>query len=135
MILARMFVFAAMLVSAPLLAAVRMTPQDSGVAVRLRGISAVSADVAWASGREGTVLRTVDGGAHWQVMKVPGAEALDFRDVEGFDRDSAVVLSIGPGEASRVYRTVDGGKTWQLALQNHDARAFFDCMAFDGAHG
>jgi photosystem II stability/assembly factor-like uncharacterized protein len=112
-----------------------IVPQESGVAVQLRGISAVSADVAWASGREGTVLRTVDGGAHWQAMHVPGAGKLDFRDVEGFDADTAVVLSIGPGADSRVYRTTDGGAHWQLALQNTDDRAFFDCMAFDGQRG
>ena len=46
-------------------AGVHIAPQESGVDVRLRGISAVSADVAWASGREGTVLRTIDGGKHW----------------------------------------------------------------------
>ena len=109
--------------------------QDSGVAVRLRGISAVDANVAWASGREGTVLRTVDGGAHWQAMHVPGAEKLDFRDVEGFSADRAIVLSIGPGPDSRVYRTEDGGRSWQLALKNADPRAFFDCMAFDGERG
>lgn len=125
----------ALLCAAPVCAGVRVLPQDSGVKVRLRGISAVSADVAWASGREGTVLRTVDGGKHWQPIKVPGAEALDFRDIEGFDADTAVVLSIGPGETSRVYRTTDGGKSWTLALQNHDERAFFDCMAFDGRRG
>lgn len=116
-------------------AEVRIVPQDSGVKVRLRGISAVSADVAWASGREGTVLRTIDGGKHWQTIKVPGAGELDFRDVEGFDADTAVVLSIGPGEASRIYRTEDGGKSWKLALQNKDPRAFFDCLAFDGERG
>lgn len=115
--------------------AATIVAQDSGVAVRLRGISAVDANVAWASGREGTVLRTIDGGAHWQAMRVPGAEKLDFRDVEGFDADTAVVLSIGPGPDSRVYRTVDGGRNWTLALQNADPRAFFDCMAFDGARG
>lgn len=112
-----------------------VVPQVSGVDVRLRGISAVDANVAWASGRAGTVLRTVDGGATWQAMKVPGAGELDFRDVEGFDADTAVVLSIGPGQASRVYRTVDGGATWSLALQNDDERAFLDCMAFDGQRG
>jgi photosystem II stability/assembly factor-like uncharacterized protein len=115
--------------------AVTVVAQDSGVAVRLRGISAVDANVAWASGREGTVLRTIDGGAHWQAMPVAGAEKLDFRDVEGFSADSAVVLSIGPGADSRVYRTDDGGRSWQLSLQNADPRAFFDCMAFEGEHG
>lgn len=126
--------------AAPTVAAAAMPPatitvQDSGVAVRLRGISAVDARVAWASGREGTVLRTLDGGAHWQAMHVPGAEALDFRDIEGFSADRAVVLSIGPGADSRIYRTEDGGRSWQLALQNADPRAFFDCMAFQGERG
>ncbi|TWI00915.1 photosynthesis system II assembly factor YCF48-like protein [Luteimonas cucumeris] len=132
----RILIAAAMLLAANAAGAeVRILPQDSGVEVRLRGISAVSDDVAWASGREGTVLRTVDGGKHWQVIKVPDADELDFRDVEGFDADTAVVLSIGPGEASRVYRTEDGGRSWQLALQNKDPRAFLDCMTFDDDQG
>jgi photosystem II stability/assembly factor-like uncharacterized protein len=114
---------------------VRLQQQDSGVDVRLRGISAVDANVAWASGQKGSVLRTVDGGAHWQAMHVEGAGALDFRDIEAFSADIAVVLSIGPGEASRIYRTDDGGRSWALALQNTDPHGFFDCMAFDGQRG
>lgn len=109
--------------------------QDSGVDVRLRGISAVDASIVWASGQKGTVLRTVDGGVHWQAMQVEGAQALDFRDIEALSDKVAIVLSIGPGEASRVYRTDDGGKSWTLALQNRDPRGFFDCMAFEGDHG
>jgi len=114
---------------------VSILPQHSGTGVRLRGISAVDGDIAWASGRNGTVLRTIDGGVHWQSIPVPGAGELDFRDVEAFDAETAVVLSIGPGEASRVYRTEDGGAHWTLVLQNRDPRAFFDCMAFDGQSG
>ncbi|MGV8922609.1 MAG: WD40/YVTN/BNR-like repeat-containing protein [Thermomonas sp.] len=117
------------------LAGTSVQVQDSGVEVRLRGISAVDANIAWASGQKGTVLRTVDAGAQWQAMHVDGADALDFRDVEGFSADVAVVLSIGPGEASRVYRTQDGGQSWTLALQNTDPRGFFDCMAFEGERG
>jgi photosystem II stability/assembly factor-like uncharacterized protein len=109
--------------------------QDSGVTVRLRGISAVDSNVAWASGREGTVLRTIDGGKTWSNVSVPDAKELDFRDVEGFDANTAVVLSIGPGAASRVYRTEDAGKSWKLALKNDDERAFFDCMVFQGDRG
>jgi photosystem II stability/assembly factor-like uncharacterized protein len=109
--------------------------QESGTTVRLRGISAVDGNIAWASGREGTVLRTTDGGKHWKKVSVPDAKDLDFRDIEAFDANNAVVLSIGPGEASRVYRTQDGGKHWALALKNTDERAFFDCMVFDGANG
>ena len=109
--------------------------QDSGVTVRLRGISAVDANTAWASGRQGTVLRTIDGGKTWSNVSVPDAKDLDFRDIEGFDANTAVALSIGPGDASRVYRTEDGGKSWKLALKNDDKRAFFDCMVFEGDNG
>lgn len=107
----------------------------SPVTVRLRGLSAVDANIAWASGREGTVLRTTDAGKTWSVFKVPGAEKLDFRDVEGFSADEAVILSIGPGEDSRVYRTSDGGQSWVLVLRNPDVEGFFDCMDFEGAEG
>ena len=57
-------------------------PQLSGTTVRLRGVSAVSALVAWASGANGTILRTTDGGRTWTPRPVPGAETLDFRDID-----------------------------------------------------
>jgi photosystem II stability/assembly factor-like uncharacterized protein len=110
--------------------------QNSGTDVQLRGISAVSDKVAWASGAGGTVLRTVDGGATWLRVEVVGASALDFRDVQAFDQNTAFILSIGPGEQSRIYKTSDGGKIWQLQFTNKDPRAFYDCFAFwDSTHG
>lgn len=110
--------------------------QNSGTEVQLRGISAVSDKVAWASGAGGTVLRTVDGGSTWQRVEVVGASALDFRDVQAFDQNTAFVLSIGPGEQSRIYKTSDGGRIWQLQFTNKDPKAFYDCFAFwDSAHG
>ena len=36
----------------------------------------------WASGARGTCLGTTDGGATWTASTVPGAEALDFRDLQ-----------------------------------------------------
>jgi photosystem II stability/assembly factor-like uncharacterized protein len=111
-------------------------PQTSGVDVQLRGISAVSDKVAWASGAKGTVLRTLDGGATWQRLEIVGAEALDFRDIQAFDQNTAFVLSIGPGEQSRIHKTADGGKIWQRQFTNSDPKAFYDCFAFwDSTHG
>ena len=104
--------------------------QSSGVTARLRGVSAVSDRVAWASGASGTILRTVDGGRTWQTRAIPGTESLDFRDVDAVDARTAFVLSIGYGEASRIYKTTDGGATWTLQFQNRDPKAFFDAMAF-----
>ena len=104
--------------------------QRSGTDARLRGISAVSEKVAWASGARGTVLRTIDGGRVWQVLAVPGAAALDFRDIDAMSDRVAYVLSIGNGPASRIYKTEDGGQSWTLQFQNADDKAFFDAMAF-----
>jgi photosystem II stability/assembly factor-like uncharacterized protein len=120
----------AALASAALAAPSAWTPQKSGTTERLRGVSAVSDKVAWASGNKGTVVRTVDGGATWSALAVPGSEALDFRDVEAFDAKTAYVLSIGAGEKSRIYKTIDGGRTWVLQFTNPDPKAFYDAMAF-----
>jgi photosystem II stability/assembly factor-like uncharacterized protein len=110
--------------------------QTSGVAVRLRGVSAVSARVAWASGANGTVLRTVDGGETWLKLSVPGAEKLDFRDVDATSDRVAYVLSIGSGESSRIYKTVDAGAHWALQFANTDPKIFLDAMTFrDDRHG
>jgi len=115
---------------------VRWQPQTSGVTVRLRGVSTVSATVGWASGAAGTVLRTADGGTTWQRLTVPGAEALDFRDIDATDARTAHVLSIGNGAASRIYQTSDAGATWTERFANTDPQAFFDAMTFaDADHG
>ena len=112
------------------------TPQNSRTDVPLRGISAVSSKVAWASGARGTVLRTIDGGTTWETLVIAGADSLDFRDIQAFDQNTAFVLSIGSGDQSRIYKTSDGGKIWQRQFTNSDPKAFYDCFAFwDSTHG
>jgi photosystem II stability/assembly factor-like uncharacterized protein len=106
----------------------QLTP--TGSTASLRGLSVVSSSVVWASGSAGTVLRTVDGGATWQSVGPPGTGALQFRDIEAFDANTALILSIGTGTDSRIYRTTDGGQTWTLVFQNEEPTAFYDCMAF-----
>jgi photosystem II stability/assembly factor-like uncharacterized protein len=110
----------------------QLTP--TGSTARLRGLTAVSERVAWASGSQGTVLRTVNKGATWQSVGPPGTSNLQFRDNEAFDADTALILSIGPGTDSRIYRTADAGRTWQLVFLNTDPQAFYDCMAFFDKH-
>ncbi len=106
------------------------SPLSTGVTARLRGVSAISDRVAWASGTNGTILRTIDGGGTWTALAVPGAEKLDFRDVDAIDDKTAYVLSIGSGELSRIYKTSDAGTTWTEQFVNRDPKGFFDAMAF-----
>lgn len=118
-----------------LFAAPQWTLQQSGVKARLRGVSAVSDRIAWASGADSTVLRTTDGGATWKKVMVT-SDALDFRDIDAIDARTAYVLSIGNGPASRIYKTTDAGATWTLQFKNEDPKAFYDAMSFwDRNHG
>jgi hypothetical protein len=109
--------------------------QDSGSTAGLRGIDSVDGTVAWASGTGGTVLKTVDGGAHWQKCAVPDGDkdgaTLDFRGVQAWDATTAIVMASGPGEKSRLYKTVDGCKTWELLLENPDKGGFWDALMSD----
>lgn len=102
----------------------------SGVTARLRGVSAASDRVIWASGADGTVIRTSDAGASWQRLFVPEAADLDFRDIDAVSESVAYLLSIGPGDRSRIYKTTDAGQTWTRQFVNADPAAFFDAMAF-----
>ena len=109
---------------------VQTVPDARGAS--LRGVHAVSAQVAWASGSGGTVLRTTDGGTTWVRRAVVGAEALDFRSVWAFDSLTAVVASAGDGAAgqARLYRTTNGGRNWTLVRQDSTKGVFYDAVAF-----
>jgi len=106
---------------------------DAGITVELRGLSVVNRHVAWASGAKGTVIRTVDG-ENWQnvsiSLKLPEASQLDFRDIQGIDKFTAIAMSAGPGKASTIYKTIDGGATWELMIVNGEASGFWDAIDF-----
>ena len=109
---------------------------ETGVTARFRGLAPVSDKVAWVAGSAGTILRTVDGARSWQRVDPPGTAALQFRDIEAFDADHAVALTIGEGDQSRIYATADGGRTWTETFRNDDPAAFYDCVTFlDRRHG
>lgn len=110
--------------------------QISHTSESLRGVSAVSRQVAWASGTHGRYLRTTDGGRAWIPAQVPDAAALDFRGVVAFSAAEAFLMSAGPGEQSRIYHTSDAGQHWQLQYTNTNPKGFFDSIAFwDSKHG
>jgi photosystem II stability/assembly factor-like uncharacterized protein len=110
--------------------------QSSNTIENLRGVSAVTQQIAWASGTHGTYLRTTDGGRTWIPAQVPDATTLDFRGVVAFSADEAFLMSAGPGDQSRIYHTSDAGQHWQLQFTASNPKAFFDSIAFwDATHG
>lgn len=93
-----------------------------------RGLSVVSDDIIWISGSEGTVLKSIDGGANWIKLEVPDADSLDFRDIEAFDENLAYIISAGtPGT---IYKTTDGGTSWKQQYYTEVAAIFFDGFDF-----
>src|SRR2546425_3110371 len=109
----------------------KLTPQNSGTTQGLIAVSPVDSRVVWASGRGGTFLLTTNGGETWKAAVVPGAEALQFRDVQGVSDKVAYLQSIGNNPTDfRIYKTVDGGATWTMQFQNQNPGAFYDCFAF-----
>lgn len=102
----------------------------TGSTDQFRGLAAVSAKVAWVSGESGTVLRTTNGGTNWRDVSPPAAAGFALRDIEAWDGQHAVTMSIGKGKHSRIWATHDGGQTWKQVFMNRNGSAFYDCMAF-----
>ena len=126
----KLFLFAFVLLFLVSPTAAEWQRQNVETKAGFRGLSVVDQKVIWASGTGGTVIKSVDGGKSWSVMKVPGAEKLDFRDIEAFDEKTAYILSIGNGDTSRIYKTTDGGGSWELQYQAKDKDIFLDAFGF-----
>jgi len=103
--------------------------QTAPTTADLRGIHALGNGVAWASGSEGTVLRTTNDGKDWQRCTTPpDADHLDFRGIQAFDASTAIVMSSGKGPLSRLYKTTDACQTWILLFTNPDPEGFWDAI-------
>jgi photosystem II stability/assembly factor-like uncharacterized protein len=112
------------------------TVQTSGFDTNLRGVSGalfsdahqVDTPVIWASGSNGVILQSVDGGKKWKRISVPGGDTLDFRSIQAFDDQKAYVMSSGDGDKSRIYKTTDGGATWKLQYTDKRKGFFLDAL-------
>ncbi|RYE52431.1 MAG: hypothetical protein EOP48_16510 [Sphingobacteriales bacterium] len=106
----------------------KLALQNTGTSTSFRGMSIVSDQVAWVSGSNGTIGKTTDGGSTWQWITPSGYEKLDFRDIEAFDTDRAIVVNAG--SPAYILLTVDGGKSWTQTYKNVDSAIFLDGMDF-----
>ena len=100
----------------------------SGTKTSFRGLSVVDDKTIWVSGSSGTVGRSLDGGTTWKWMTVKGFEKTDFRDIEAFDKTTAVIMGIA--DPAYILRTIDGGDTWQVVFENKTKGMFLDAMEF-----
>lgn len=109
-------------------AGIALVEQESGVTSGLRGLAVVDARTAWIGAPNGQVLRTVDGGANWQVLDVALAEGSDLRSAHGFSAEHALFATAG--QPSRIIETRDGGASFQTVWQDPTGQAFIDSLTF-----
>jgi hypothetical protein len=96
--------------------------QSSGVTNDLITGSAPSEKVCWVVGKAGTLLMTVDGGAHWKQIVSPiqgelgGVQAIDAQHATVWaaiaNQSFAKVKTVSTG---RSFITTDGGNSWTPA--------------------
>jgi hypothetical protein len=106
----------------------QITVIDSNQKTSLRGLSVVDNNVIWASGSNGTVARSINGGKSFQWLTVKGFEKRDFRDIEAFDDMTALVMAVG--EPGIILKTKDGGQNWYKVFESDAAGIFLDAMDF-----
>lgn len=99
---------------------------ESGKRVSFRGLSVVDDQVFWVSGSNGSVVRSTDGGKTLQWITVPGYEKRDFRDIEAFSANTAVIMAIA--EPAVILKTTDGGKNWKKVFEDTTKGMFLDAM-------
>ncbi len=115
---------------AVLLQAQRIKLLTSGRPVSLRGLSVVDDRVIWVSGSGGTVGLSTDAGENWKWIQVPRYEKTDFRDIEAFSDQEAIVMGIT--QPAVILRTIDGGKNWTTTFEDSAKSVFLDAMDFSG---
>ncbi len=101
---------------------------SSGTKTSIRGLSVVDEKIIWASASSGMIAKSVDGGRHFNWMQVPNFEKRDFRDIEAFDSNTAIIIAIA--EPAYILKTIDGGRHWKTVFTDSTKGMFLDAMSF-----
>ena len=101
--------------------------------VSIRGLSVVNDNVFWASGSGGMVAKSTDGGKNIEWTLVPGFEKRDFRDIEAFDQNTAIIMAVD--QPAIILKTTDGGKNWKKVFDDTTTGMFLDAMHFEKVDG
>jgi hypothetical protein len=96
--------------------------------ISLRGLSVVNNDIIWASGSNGQVAKSTNCGKDFTWITVKGYEKRDFRDVEAFDSNTALIMAVDI--PAIILKTNDGGKTWNEVFHDDTKGMFLDAMDF-----
>jgi photosystem II stability/assembly factor-like uncharacterized protein len=101
---------------------------STGTKTSLRGLSVVNDNIIWVSGSNGIVGRSTNAGKNWKWLTVTGFEKTEFRDIEAFDGNTAIIMGIG--EPAYILKTTDAGENWKVVYENKTKGMFLDAMDF-----
>ncbi len=122
------FSFFLLFSSGGLLFSQSIIPLQSGRETSIRGLSVLNDSVAWISGSNGWTALTSDNGKNWKWQQIKGYEKFDFRDIESFSENKAILVSAG--SPAVIIITEDGGNTWKEVYRNQSPDIFLDGMDF-----
>jgi photosystem II stability/assembly factor-like uncharacterized protein len=100
----------------------------SGTKTSLRGLSIVNDQIIWVSGTNGTVGKSLNGGSTWEWVTVKGFEKRDFRDIEAFDKNTAIIIAVA--EPGQILKTMNGGLNWKIVFTDSSKGMFLDAVDF-----
>lgn len=80
---------------------------ETGVTVRLNGLSFIDNQRGWAAGRQGTVIRTTDAGATWSAPQNTGVDVI-LRGIYFVNEN----IGYAVGDGGVIIKTTNGGQSW-----------------------
>ncbi|MBH2005642.1 MAG: oxidoreductase [Sphingobacteriia bacterium] len=101
---------------------------EKGRKTSIRGMCVVSDQLIWVSGSAGSVGKSADSGKTWNWITVPNHADRDFRDIEAFDENTALIMAVG--EPAVILKTKDGGRHWYTVYEDDTKGVFLDAMDF-----
>jgi photosystem II stability/assembly factor-like uncharacterized protein len=99
----------------------------------IRGLAALNDSIIWASGSNGYVAKSINGGKTWSFSRIPGMDSAELRDIEVLDEKTIIVMS--SVQPAAILKSTDGGVTWKKVFEDTRKEAFLDAMDFAGKKG
>jgi len=105
---------------------IKILTQKKGVSIR--GLSVPNESTIWASGSNGSIALSVNGGSDFQWIQVKGYERRDFRSIHAWNNKEAIIVAVAA--PALILKTIDAGVTWYKVYENRDTLMFLDAIHF-----
>jgi len=105
---------------------IKILSQKKGVSIR--GLSVPDQSTIWASGSNGSIALSVNGGTDFEWIQVKGYERRDFRSIHAWNNKEAIIVAVAAPAV--ILKTKDAGVSWYKVYENADTLMFLDAIHF-----